>query len=228
MSTPRTSPNKMRKAKRKIVPGISGVKLGKHTLMALEKKNKKAFRILDKFVKAHNKNYAKTEDQKYRILASFKTTAKCILQGFIVAAENNCLHGKYFETSTALIAQYVDATPRTIKRHIHRLKDAGIIVDQQHNLSFTFNNNYLIRLADWLIEELYQIVEEVNRTAQVQQEVAEQTTTGTEQIKNPIEPAIERGAQKLVSNVENYKDKEVYDTRKSWQQYLKSRLFGSG
>lgn len=216
-------------ARKRIVPGVeSGVKLGKHTLKALEKKNKKAFRTLDKFVKAHNQKHARPEEQKYRIKESFKATAKCILQGFVVAAENNCLHGKFFETSTALIAHYVDATPRTIKRHIQRLKDAGIIVEQQYNPSFTYNNNYLIRLADWLIEELYEIVAEVNRTAQQQQEAAEQTTTGTDLVQETTEKAIERIALKVVSYVENHEDEEVNDSPESWQQYLKNRFSGSG
>jgi DNA-binding Lrp family transcriptional regulator len=216
-------------ARKRIVPGVaSAVKLDKHTLKALEKENKKAFRTLDKFVKAHNKKYASPEDQKYRIKESFKATAKCILQGFVVAAENNCLHGKSFETSTALIAHYVDATPRTIKRHIQRLKDTGIIVEQQYNPSFTFNNNYLIRLADWLIEDLYIIVEGANCSTQEQQETPEQTAGGTEQVQEHTEKALETLTQKVINYVENYEDEVVKDTPESWQEYLKNRFSGSG
>ena len=222
----------MNTARKRIVPGVeSGVRLGNHTLKALEKKNKKAFKRLDNFVKAHNKKYARPEDQKHRIIASFKATAKCILQGFVVAAENNCLHGKFFETSTALISYYVEATPRSIKRHIHRLKEAGIIVEQQYNPSFTYNNNYLIRLADWLIEELYEIVEEVNGTGHEKQEAAEQITTGTAQVQKKPEPAIKRIAQGAGSIVETYEVEEINeikDTKESWRKYLKSRFSGSG
>lgn len=219
----------MRTARKRVVPGVAPrVKFDKDTHRALEKKNKAAFRSLDSFVKAHNKRYAKPEDQKYRLKESFKATAKCILQGFIVAAENNCLHGKFFETSTALIAYYVDASPRTIKRHIQRLKDAGIIVEQQYNPSFTYNNNYLLRLADWLIDELYGIVMEANCTTQENGAIPAPTKEKVVQVQVQTEQAIEEVAQKVVSYVEKFEDDEVQDTPESWQAYLKNRFSGSG
>ena len=207
------------------MPGVEpAVKFDKHILKALEKKNKEAYRTLDRFVKDHNSKHARPEDQKYRLKESFKATAKCILQGFIVAAENNCLHGRFYETSTALIAHYVDANPRTIKRHIQRLKDTGIIVEQKYNPSFTYNNNYLIRLADWLIDDLYSIVVEANGGITEQQG---QTTELKEPAKGR-EETIEKLAQKVVSYVEIQENEDVKDTPESWRDYLKNRFSGSG
>lgn len=219
----------MRIPRKRIVPGMdSGVKLDKQSLKSLEKKSWEASIKYDDYVKARNKEYLAPKQGKYRIKESLKTTGSCILQAFIKAAKENCLHGKYLETSTALIAHYVDASRKTIRRHIKKLIDAGIIVEKQDKHQCTHNNNYLILLADWLIDELYEILEKANGTESVQEEVPVEKTQGIKPVQEPINHDIERVALKIAHYVKENEENKIQDTRESWQAYLKNRFWDSG
>lgn len=210
----------MSTATQELRPGIElGIKLDKETIEAFKEPKKRASLALNRFIKENDKKYS-YEDRKYRLNKAVKLTAKCLLQGFITACHNNCLYGKFYETSTALIAHYTDSSTSAVKRHIKKLKDAGIIVEQRLNPSFTFNNNYLIRLSDWLIEELYEIVEEANQAALDKQETPEQTQARTEQ-------AIEKVAKKIVDQVE-IDDEDVVDNLEFWNSYLNKKFNDSG
>lgn len=219
----------MRRPRRKIVPGMdSGVKLDMQSLKSLEKKSMKASMKYDDYVKARNKQYLDPKLEKYRIKESTKATGNCILQAFIKAAKENCLQGKYLEISTALIAHYVDASRRTIRRHIKKLIDAGIIIEKQDNPSCTHNNNYLIRLADWLIDELCEVVEQVNRAAHEVQECSEQNIEDINHTPSRSEHKIERLIHEALNHIGNYKEEETKDVPKSFRAHLKREFYGTG
>jgi DNA-binding transcriptional ArsR family regulator len=217
--------------RKRIIPGPrSSIQLDKNALEVLIVRKKQAALSLNRFIKSYNKKIS-YQERELLLNKGVKLTIKGLLQGFMEACHNNSLHGKYLETSTALLVEYTDGSRSAVKRHIKKLKEADVIVDQIYNPENTYNNNYLVRLADWLIDDMYAIVEDANRKAREIEEsrkAEEQKKQELEQAREQMAEAIDQVAEKAVKQVENVDEEFAEDTPEMWQEYLKKRFFDSG
>lgn len=103
-----------------------------------------------KWIKYHNKICK--ENQENPLRQQFIGTFRYLIRNFYSALERGELIDNSFQFSPSASGFYLDCYRHTPRRHVQRLQAVGLLTvwDSPH----AFRNNRMIRLADWIIDEL--------------------------------------------------------------------------